>query len=88
MDPDELYLKVKHQPFEPFRIHVSDGIAYKIDHPDQIMVGRRSCYVGIAGRSDGPFQRIATVANIHITRLEPLMRGKARRRTRRNGRNG
>lgn len=81
MDPTELYAKVKHQPFEPFRLHVSDGSEYRVDHPDQIMVGRSSCYIGIQEKSQGPFQRIATVANIHITRLEPVIgRGGKRQR--------
>ena len=72
MDPDELFALVKKHPFEPFRIHVSDGNRYDVKHPDQIVVGRRSCHVGIAKNGEGPFQRIAIVSNIHITRLEPL----------------
>lgn len=78
MDPDELFAVVRKQPFEPFRIHVSDGDRYEIRHPDQIVVGRRSCHIGISGNGEGPFQRIAIVSNIHITRLEPL-NGKKRR---------
>ncbi len=72
MDANELHEKVRKQPFEPFRIHLSDGKAYDVAHPEQIMVGQRSSYVGIPGRREGPFQKIATVSNIHITRIEPL----------------
>ncbi|MDO8629417.1 MAG: hypothetical protein Q7R41_02895 [Phycisphaerales bacterium] len=79
MDPDELFEKVRHRPFEPFRIHVSDGTSYDVKHPDQIMVGRRSCHVGIARNGTGPFQKIAVVANVHITRIEPL-NGKRQRK--------
>ncbi len=71
MDADELYRKVREHPFEAFRIHVSDGKAYDVKHPEQIMVGRRSSYVGL-GNGEGPFQKIAVVSNIHITRIEPL----------------
>ena len=69
MDADELYQKVRDRPFEAFRIHISDGTAYDVKHPEQIMIGRRSSYVGLG---DGPFQKIAVVSNIHITRIEPL----------------
>jgi hypothetical protein len=72
MDPDELFEKVRHRPFEPFRIHVSDGTSYEVKHPDQIMVGRRSSHVGLSRNGEGPFQKIAIVANIHIARIEPL----------------
>ncbi len=81
MDPEELFARVKKQPFEPFRIYVSDGESYDIKHPDQIMVGRRSSYVGISRNGEGPFQRIAIVSNLHITRLEPLD-GKPHKRRR------
>ena len=71
MDANELYQKVREHPFEAFRIHLSDGKSYGVRHPEQIMVGRRSSHVGI-GDGERPFQKIAAVSNIHITRLEPL----------------
>jgi len=70
MDPDELYQIVRHQPFEPFRIHVSDGSIDVVKHPDQIVIGRRACHVGMGGARPGPFQEIAIVANVQIARLE------------------
>ncbi len=78
MDAEELYQKVREHPFEAFRIHVSDGKAYDVKHPEQIMVGRRSSYVGL-GNGEGPFQKIAVVSNIHITRIEPLGRDQRKR---------
>ena len=84
MGADELHHKVKRRPFESFRIHLSDGTAYDVKHPEQIMVGRRSCYVGIGGNAESPFQSIATVANIRITRIEPLDGGKGKRSSKRS----
>lgn len=78
MDAEELNHKVRERPFEPFRIHVSDGKAYDVKHPEQIMVGRRSSHVGL-GDGEGPFQKIAIVSNIHITRIEPLDGDKRKR---------
>lgn len=82
MDADELYHRVRERPFDPFRIHVSDGMAYDVKHPEQIMIGRRSSHVGL-GDGERPFQRIAVVANIHITRIEPLEGSKRRRPSKR-----
>lgn len=79
MDADELYEKVKQRPFEAFRIHVSDGSAYDVRHPEQILVGRRSSHVGLGRNGEGPFQKVAIVANIHITRIEPLNAAKRKR---------
>ena len=78
MVPDDLFEKIRHRPLEPFRIQVSDGTSYEVKHLDQIMVGRRSSHVGLGRNGEGPFQKIAAVANVHITRLEPL-NGKRQR---------
>ena len=72
MDAEELVTRVRQQPFEPFRLHVTDGRTYEVKHPEQIMVGRRSSHVGLGSTGDTPFQKIAIVSNIHITSLEPL----------------
>jgi hypothetical protein len=72
MDPEQLYKLIKRQPFEPIKLHISDGSAYAVMHPDQLMIDRRTVYVGIQGRRTGPFQQVAVVSLIHITRVEPL----------------
>lgn len=72
MEAEEVILSVRRQPFEPFRLCISDGTGYDILHPDQIVVGERASHVGLGGNGDRPFQRIAIVANVHITRLEPI----------------
>ena len=72
MEANELYSVLKQQPFGPLRVYLSDGSSYEITHPDQVMVGRRASHIGMSGDGQGPFQQIAIVANIHITRVEPL----------------
>ncbi len=79
MDADDLFRALKAQPFKPVRIYVSDGSHYDVKHPDQAILDRRAIYVGMGGRGEGPFQRIAIVANIHVTRLEPLNNRRRRR---------
>jgi len=72
MEAEELFLKVRQRPFEPFRLCDSDGTAYEVRHPDQIIVSKRTSYVGLGGNGDRPFPRIAIVSNVHITRIEPM----------------
>ena len=80
VEADELYSVLKQQPFGALRVYVSDGSSYDITHPDQVMVSRRASFIGMSGDGQGPFQQIAIVANIHITRVEPLKRRKPRSR--------
>lgn len=59
-------------PFEPFRIHLSDGVAYDVRHPDMAIVQRSKVIVGVPGPAgpDGPAERTVNCALIHITRTE------------------
>jgi len=72
MEAEELLLMVRQRPFEPFRLCVSDGTAYEVRHPDQIIVSKRTSHVGLGGNGDRPFPRIAIVSNVHSTRIEPI----------------
>ncbi len=76
MPPEDLWEQLRRQPFEPFRLHLTDGTAYEIRHPELMMVGRRSAVVGFLERDRGQdpplYDRTATVALLHVVRLEPL----------------
>jgi hypothetical protein len=50
MSPQELHDALKHKPFEPFRIVMTDGQGYDIRHPDLLMVGLRTTTVGLTGQ--------------------------------------
>jgi len=72
MPPEELWQRLHSQPFEPFRICLTDGTAYEVPHPELVMVGRRSAVVGITEARQAPpfYDRTTTVALLHIVRLE------------------
>ena len=72
MNPDEISAMVHKRPFEPFCIYESDGAVYEVRHPDQIIVDRRTCHIGLNDNQYGTYQRVAKVSNIHITRIEPF----------------
>jgi hypothetical protein len=72
MHPDELLSAVRRQPFCAFRLHVSDGSAYEVRHPETILVSRRAAVLGVPDDPHQPAERLVTVALIHVTRLEEL----------------
>jgi hypothetical protein len=73
MAPEELRDVLRHQPFEPFRLVMTEGAAYDIPHPDLLMVGRRSATVGLTGPSSQTlYERTIKVDLLHIIRIEPL----------------
>jgi hypothetical protein len=74
MNQVELLRVLRKQPFEPFRLCLSDGTTYDIRHPDQCSVGRTTAHVGVPKRAGTEtFQDIVLCALLHITHIEPLM---------------
>ena len=73
MAPEELRDTLIHQPFEPFRLVMTDGVSYDIRHPDLLLVGKRSAVVGLTGDPGQTFfERTVKVDLLHIIRIEPL----------------
>ncbi len=73
MRPEDVREHLIRQPFEPFRICMSDGQNYEVRHPDLCMVGRSTLYVGVPDAQErGLVVRVDHCALIHITRIQPL----------------
>jgi hypothetical protein len=79
MPPEELWSRLHRRPFNPFRIHLSDGSYYDVRHPDLMIVGHRSAVIGIkrseeSSPEDKPllYDYSATLALMRVVRLEPL----------------
>jgi hypothetical protein len=73
MFPDELRDTLRHQPFGPFRIVLTDGASYEIRHPDLLWVGKRTAYVGLTGEPGQTyFERSVKIDLLHIIRTEPI----------------
>lgn len=61
------------RPFEPFRIHLSDGTHFDVRHPDLCMVSRSTFYVGVPDRRiRGAVMRMIHCSLLHVTRIEPV----------------
>jgi hypothetical protein len=46
MRPEDLYQLLRQQPFQPFRLFLSNGKAYDVTHPELAVVGRTSMFLG------------------------------------------
>jgi hypothetical protein len=73
MAPEELRDALRQQPFEPFRLVMTDGNGFEIRHPDLLMVGKRTAVVGLTGQPGQSFyERTIKVDLLHVIRIEPL----------------
>lgn len=87
MRPEDVREHLVKQPFEPFRIYMSDGATFDVLHQDMCLIGRSAVQVVIpVAKTPWMYDRLAHCALIHITRIEPLNGGNGRGPTRRAAR--
>ncbi len=74
MRPEDILRFLRARPFEPFRIHMSDGSTFEVMHPELAIVERSTVLVGVPGPlgPDGPVDRTVFCSLVHITRAEKL----------------
>ncbi len=73
MGPEEIREKLSVRPFQPLRVHLSDGASFDIRHPEMVLVARRELHIGIAEKPElGIADRTMYVNILHITRIEPI----------------
>jgi hypothetical protein len=74
MNPGSRRDALRRQPFVPLRMHLTDGKAYDIRHPEIAMVTSREIYVGreetVPG--SGIAKGCGLVAMLHIVRVERI----------------
>lgn len=71
--PADLLQALRLRPFQPFRLHVSDGMVYDVRHPEMLMVAVASTVVGLpaAGQALPQVERYEIIDLRHIVRVEP-----------------
>jgi len=74
MHPQQIRDHARKQPFEPFRIHMSDGSSYDIYHPEMAIVTARAVGIGVHSTDDleDVPDRLVQLDPLHVTRIEPL----------------
>ncbi len=74
MRPDDVRARLHAQPFQPFRIRLSNGITYDITHPDLVMVGRSALVIGTPAPDlpPGVHGVAVSVSLLHVAELLSL----------------
>ena len=68
MSTNDIRELVRSQPFRPFTIHMDDGSAYAVDHPDGILLGNFVAIVAVSPNGEGDkFMRLSIR---HVSRIE------------------
>jgi len=80
MRPDEVRAHLKAEPFQPIRVHISDGASYDVPHPEFMIVTRATVAVAVDLADDGLAERLVYIDPIHITRITPIDGKKSTRR--------
>ena len=79
---EDVLENLEKRTFEPLRICMTDGRAYKVTHPDLCIPSRNTVYVGVPDpRLLRTIVRMDQCAYVHIARFEPLNGPTMRRRT-------
>jgi hypothetical protein len=78
MTPKVLVKRLRKRPFTPFRMIVSEGAAYDVRHPEQVIVMRDSVVIGIPAEAEDFYETSDLVNLIHVIRLEPLSSQKSK----------
>jgi len=60
------------QPFEPFRLIMSSGLAYEVRHPEMALLTRTYVLVGVNIKDDGLPARFKICSLLHVTAVEPF----------------
>jgi hypothetical protein len=69
---EDLLERLQEAPFRPFRVNMSDGNAYAVRHPDQVMVFSHKLIIGMGGNGSRAFTRDVHCSILHIVSLEDL----------------
>jgi hypothetical protein len=74
MRPADLYRILHQQPFQPVRVHLTDGRCYDIRYPYQAVVGKTFFDIGIAlpNQVEGIYDHVESIDPADIARVEPL----------------
>jgi hypothetical protein len=71
MPPEDVEKKLRQRPFTPFRVYLSDGAVYDVNHPELVLLGCRSLVLGLAGDLEATlYERTVDVDLLHIVRME------------------
>ena len=75
MAPNDIRDKLNCMPYQPIRIHVSDGTSYEVHFASDASVNRMEMFIGLDPDTDGIPTKSIYIDPRHVTRIEPLVEG-------------
>ena len=72
----EILSHQRRTPFQPIRLHISDGSSYEVHHPEFMYITATTVVIGQLPEVDGVPASSVYCDPLHITRIEPLTNGK------------
>ena len=72
MRQQEVRDALRKEPFQPFRIHLSNGHSYDVRHPEFAALTRRSVFVGLPSGKDEVADRMIECDLLHVVTIEPI----------------
>ena len=77
MNANEIRDLLRSQPFEPLRLHLSDGASYDVPHPEMVLVTRYKIHLALPPSEGEMPERTVYLDPLHITRVEPIRTPKS-----------
>ena len=73
MRPEELAELIRKRPFQPLRLHLTDGSTFDVHHPDQVIILKGRVDVGVNPDPRwGVVDWVEHISLLHIVRVEVL----------------
>lgn len=72
MQAEEIRTHLRKKPFQPFRVHLSEGTSFEVPHPELALLNQREIAIALGGRGDKIPERFVYCDILHITHLEPF----------------
>ena len=82
MTAETLHEHLRRQPFQPFRVFLSDGSKHDVRHPEMALLTRREIIIAVPQDAQDIPERTVICDLLHVTRVEPINGKSASRRSR------
>jgi hypothetical protein len=72
MTPETIQKHLLRHPFQPFRVCLSDGVAYEVRQPEMVLVMQREVVIALPKPGEQFPRHLVYCDLLHITRIEPI----------------
>jgi len=72
MTPETIREHLRRQPFQPFRVFLSDGSEHDVRHPEMALLTRREVIIAVPQHSGQLPERTVICDLLYVTRIEPI----------------